>query len=304
MHGSPIPWNELQLFLAIAESGSLSRASKLLKVTQPTISRQLAELEGRLGESLFTRSVSGVTLTAFGEQLVAPSRRMAEQAAELERLATGADSQPKGTVRVTAPPGVAYNFLAPFSVHLRELLPEVQLEIISTVSYLDLVRREADLAIRVAPLDRAAERRDLVSLASREQRVAAYATPEYIEKLPPRYTFADVGWIAWAPPLDHLPPNPQLAARVPGFRPVFASDDYIVQLRAAEAGVGAMIYGDFRCRFMLPSALVPLELSFGKLTSQLYLVAARSALSVARVKAVADALSRELSRPAGVRSKK
>jgi DNA-binding transcriptional LysR family regulator len=293
-----IPWDEVQLFLAVVESGSLSGAAKSLKVTQPTVSRQLAQLEARLGEALFIRNVAGVALTSFGERLLAPARRMADCAGEVERTAVDAESQPKGTVRITAPPGVAYAFVAPLAVHLREVLPEVNLEVVSTVNYLDLVRREADLALRVQALDRPATQRDLVCLASHEHSVSAFATREYIAKLPRRYAFADVGWIGWAPPLDHLPPNPQLAALIPNFKAAFASDDYIVQLRAAEAGVGGIVLGTFQCRFAPPSPLVPLQLSFGKLTSSLHLVASRGALAIARVRAVADIIAQELQRPA------
>ncbi|HEX4446060.1 MAG TPA: LysR family transcriptional regulator [Polyangiaceae bacterium] len=292
-----IPWSEVQLFLAIAESRSLSAAARTLRVAQPTVSRKLADLEAMLGEPLFVRSVEGVALTSFGERMLAPARRMAECAGEVERAASGAEARPKGVVRVTAPPGVAYVFLAPLAAHAREVLPEVRLEVASTVSHVDLVRREADLALRLQPLDRPSTQRDLVCLATNEHPVAAFATPEYIAKLPPGYGVRDVGWIGWAPPLEHVSPNPQLAALVPGFAPVFASDDYIVQFRAAEAGVGAILFGRFRSRFAMPTPLVELALSFGKLTSTLHLVSARSSLTIARVKAVADLLARELMAP-------
>jgi DNA-binding transcriptional LysR family regulator len=292
-----IGWSDVELFLAVAESGSLSAAAKVLRVTQPTVSRKLAELERSLSEPLFTRSVEGVALTAFGERMMAPARHMAECAAEVTQIAAGTDATPRGTVRVTAPPGVAYLFLVPLAAHLRKTLPDVHLEIVSTVNYLDLVRREADLAIRVQPLDRPSKQRDLVSLASNEHSVAAFATREYIATLPRGYGLSDVDWIGWAPPLDHLSPNPQLAALIPSFRPAFASDDYIVQLRAAEAGMGGILLGRFRSRFTLPTPLVEMRLSFGNVTSSLHLVAARGALSIPRVKAVADVIAAELAAP-------
>jgi DNA-binding transcriptional LysR family regulator len=289
-----IPWSEVQLFLAVAESGSLSRAAKTLQVTQPTVSRQLAELEAKLGEPLFARSALGVSPTSFGERMLEPARRMAEHAGEVERVASDAEATPKGVVRLSAPPGVAFDFVAPLAAHMREALPDVRLEVVSTANYVDLVRGEADLALRIKSLERPSAQRDLVFLASEEVAVAAFATREVIAKLPRPFTAADVGWIGWAPPLDHLPPNPQLAARIPGFRPVFASDDYIVQLRAAEAGVGAIVLGRFRSRVALPTPLVEMDLPLGKLTVTIQLVAARSASSIPRVKAVADLIASEL----------
>jgi DNA-binding transcriptional LysR family regulator len=66
-------------------------------------------------------------------------------------VASGAASTPKGVVRVTAPPGVAYRFLAPLAARIRTLLPEVRLEVVATTTFVDLARREADLALRVQP---------------------------------------------------------------------------------------------------------------------------------------------------------
>ncbi len=282
------------MLLAVTEAGSLSGAAKVLQVTQPTVSRQLADLEGRLGEPLFTRSVDGTRPTPFGERVLEPTRRMAESARDVDLVVTGADTQPRGIVRLTAPPGVAFEFIAPFAERVRAELPEIRLEVVSTVAYLDLARREADLGVRMERLDRAATQRDLVTVASVEHEVGVYATPGYIERLPRGYGPADVGWIGWAPPLEHLPPNPQLAARIPGFRPIFASDDFLVQLRAAEAGVGAIPLGRIRSPRALPTTLVEMKLDLGPLTSSLHLVCARSSLNIPRVKAVADLLADEL----------
>jgi DNA-binding transcriptional LysR family regulator len=88
--------------------------------------------------------------------------------------------------------------------------------------------------------------------------------------------------------------SPQLAARIPGFRPVFASDDYLVQLRAAEAGVGAIVLGRMRSPRSLPSRLVEMKLDFGKVTTSLHLVCARSSLTIPRARAVADLLADEM----------
>jgi DNA-binding transcriptional LysR family regulator len=287
----------VELFLAVAESGSMSAAAKRLQVTQPTVSRRLAEVEAALGEPLFLRTVDGVALTAFGERMLAPSRKMADCAGEVLRVAAGAETSPRGVVRITAPPGFAFEFLAPFATFLRQKLPEITLEVLSTTSYLDLTRREADLAIRLDPLDAPAKKKELVCLASVTHGIAAFATPGYAATLPRGFGLADVAWVGWAPPFEHISPNPQLAALIPGFRPAFASDDYLVQLRAAEAGAGAIIYGTWRHAFSLPTTLVKLPINLGKRTSQLHLVCAKSSLQIARVRAVADILRAELRRP-------
>jgi DNA-binding transcriptional LysR family regulator len=289
-----VHWSEIEMILAVSEAGSLSGAAKVLQVTQPTVSRQLADLEARLGEPLFTRAVDGTRLTPFGERVVDPARRMAESARDVDHVVSGADTKPRGVVRLTAPPGVAFDFIAPFAQRARDELPDVRLEVVSTVAYLDLARREADLGLRMERLDRATARRDLMTVATIEFDVAVYATPGYIERLPRGYGPGDVGWIGWAPPLEHLPPNPQLASRIPGFRPVFASDDFLVQLRAAEAGVGAIPLGRVRSPRAVPTTLVEMKLDLGPISSSMHLVCARSSLAIPRVRAVAELLADEL----------
>lgn len=284
-------WEDIRLFLAVAERGSLSAAARALRLGQPTMSRRIAELEEAVGQPLFRRGVRGVELTAHGLSLLQPAQRMAEWAVELERAASRDTSSPDGVVRITAPPGIAVSFLAPFAAWLRTQLPRVRLEVVSSVQYLDLSRREADLALRM----RSPTQRDLVTVASLTHDNAVFVAQSYADRLPKKLGFADLDWIGWAPPLDRLSPNPELEAMIPGFAPVFASDDFLVQLAAAEAGLGAVVLGKWRHRFSGASRLVPLALDLGPhARSSLYLVSTKSALLVPRVREVADRLAAEL----------
>jgi DNA-binding transcriptional LysR family regulator len=291
-----IPWEAVELFLAAAEHRSLAKAAKVLGVTQPTVSRRLAELEAAVGEPLFARSVEGVQLTAAGERLVAPARVMAEGHGELERLASGSAAAPRGVVQVTAPPGIAYELLAPLAVTLRRALPDVRLSVTASVRQVDLVRREADLALRATK----PATRDLLTLASIEEPVGAFASPDYARALPARPKLSDIGWIAWPPSHAEVPPNPQLAARIPDFVPAFAADDFLVQLHAAERGAGAIILSKATSRLVGPSGLVELPVELGRIKVGIHLVCARSALAVPRVRAVAEVLSAELAPSARV----
>lgn len=285
-----IPWEDMKLFLAVAEAGSLSAAATRLRVAQPTVSRRLAELEASLGEPLFVRGVQGATTTAFGERLLGPAKRMAEWASEVERAAERGESAPSGVVRVTAPPGVAFDVVAPFAAKLREELPEILIEVVSTVQYLDLSRREADLALRTQK----PTQRDLEVVASLELLSVPYGSKAYAATLPKKAKLTEVGWIGWAPPLDHLSPMPELARMIPGFRPVFSSDDFLVQLRACEAGIGALFLGRVRHAFSRASDLVELDVELPPVPAGLHLVAAKSALAIPRVKAVAERLAAAL----------
>jgi DNA-binding transcriptional LysR family regulator len=177
---------------------------------------------------------------------------------------------------------VAFDFVAPLAVKLREKLPEIRLEVLTTVRLLDLARGEADLAIRY----RAPSSRELVSVGSVTMPNEVVVARSYAARLKKKPRLEDLDWIAWAPPFDDLAPNPELAAMVPDFRPVFTSDSQLVQWRACEAGVGAMLRGH---RFPYPSPVIALDIDLGPhATSTLHLVCARSALAVPRIRAVVD----------------
>ena len=286
-----VSWDDVRLFLAVADHGSLTEASRHLRVGQPTVSRRLAELEERLGYPLFDRSVEGASLTSRGERWLEPARRMAEWAGELLSTAERGESTPSGVVRITAPPGVAYDFVAPFARRVRDKYPKLELQVLSRVEYVDLSRREADIALRT----RAPTARDLVLVHTLKHLNDAYVSKDYAAKLPKRPSVADLDFIAWAPPFESFPPNPQLAALIPNFRPAFSCDDYIVQLRAAEAGLGAIFMGKVRHRFNQSSSLVPIGLDLGpNAQGELHVVCAKSALGVARIRAVAELLADEL----------
>jgi DNA-binding transcriptional LysR family regulator len=216
---------------------------------------------------------------------------MAEWAGELGHAAERGDAEPSGVVRISAPPGVAYDFVAPFARKLREKHPKLMLEVLSKVEYVDLSRREADLALRT----RAPTQRDLVCVATLTHDNDAFVSPSYRKRLPKKPTLAEIDWIAWAPPFEQLPPNRELAALIPGFKPAFAADDYIVQRRAAEEGVGAIFLGKVRHRFSRATQLVALGLELGEhARGALHLVCAKSALGVPRVRTVAEMIAGEL----------
>ena len=289
-----IPWDDLQVFLAVAEGRSMSAAARRLRLGQPTVSRRVAALEHHLGYALFRRNVEGVRLTSGGERLLSPARRMAEWAGEATRASSSVDHKPEGLVRITAPPGVAWDFVAPFAAWLRRKHRAIRLEVLSDTRFLDLGRGEADLALRTKPANQA----DLVTVATFEHANAIFGAKEYVARLPRRPALTDLDWICWAPPYEDLAPNPQLAELVPGFVPAFTSDSYLVQRQAAEAGIGVMALGDWRHRFARPTVLVPLKLDLGAhARSSTYLVCAKSALDIPRFRLVAELLAVEL-RPA------
>lgn len=289
-----LPWDDVAYFLAVAEAGSFSSAARRLRVGQATVSRRIAQLEALVGAPLFRRGVDGVTLTAAADRLLPAARRMAESAGELTRLVAAGESQPTGRVRIAAPPGIAVDLLAPFARHVRKVHPALRLEVLSGIGYVDLVRHDADLALRARkPTEDA-----LTWIGELQVPAVAMATKALIRRLPANPTVKDVDWITWAPPYENLPPRPQLERLIPGFEPVFTSDSYLVQWAAAEAGIGAMFMDPRRHRFARRSPLTPLPMKFDYV-GRTYLVAAKTMLIVPRVRAVVDLLVEEFEKAEG-----
>ncbi len=133
----------------MARDGSLSAAARDLGVSQPTLSRRIAALEESLAVELFRRSPQGLELTEAGEALIEPAREMERGAQSVELAMTGRDRALAGLVRITATDGIAVEWLTPALAKFRERYPGIAFEIIIRLNAVDMLRREADIAIRL-----------------------------------------------------------------------------------------------------------------------------------------------------------
>ncbi|MDQ2091737.1 LysR family transcriptional regulator [Marimonas arenosa] len=141
-------WTQLRAFLATAEEGSLSAAAKALGLTQPTLGRQVSALEERLGLALFERVGRGLMLTPSGRELLPHARAMGEAAARLTLAAAGQAQAIEGKIRITASDVFSVYHLPPVLERLREAAPRLEIEVVATNDLRDILRREADIAIR------------------------------------------------------------------------------------------------------------------------------------------------------------
>ncbi|MEM7612324.1 MAG: LysR family transcriptional regulator [Pseudomonadota bacterium] len=141
-------WNQVRAFLATAEEGSLSAAARALGLTQPTLSRQVSELEAELAVTLFERGKGTMQLTDTGHALLEHVRAMGEAAARVSLAAAGRSEDIDGRVRITTTEGFGMMHLPAIVERIREQAPGIELEIIAANESLDLLRREADIAIR------------------------------------------------------------------------------------------------------------------------------------------------------------
>ena len=145
-------WDHLRSFLAVLSEGSLSAAARGLRLTQPTVGRHIDELESALGVVLFTRSQSGLAPTEAALELRPHAETMAAAAEALARTASGEAAEARGAVRIAASEVVGVEILPRLLEPFRRLYPQIAIELVVSNRNEDLLRREADIAVRmVAP---------------------------------------------------------------------------------------------------------------------------------------------------------
>jgi DNA-binding transcriptional LysR family regulator len=144
-------WDLWRSFLAVMDAGSLSGASRALNIAQPTVGRHIEALEAALdGSPLFTRSPGGLRPTRAALSLEPHARAMAVAAETLVRTASGDADEVRGTVRLTASEIAAAEILPPMLTEFREAWPEVDLELVASNRIEDVLRRDVDIAVRMA----------------------------------------------------------------------------------------------------------------------------------------------------------
>ncbi len=171
-------WHLWRAFLAVSRGGSLSAAARSLGLTQPTLGRQIAALETALGVPLFTRSTDGLRPTDGALSLLPHAEAMAAAAASLLRAASGADDAMCGTVRLAASEATGGVVLPPMLAKFRGVHPGVDIELSLSDRNEDLLRHDADLAVRNALPTQAA----LLSRRIGEVTVRLFAHRDYVRR--------------------------------------------------------------------------------------------------------------------------
>lgn len=227
-------WDEVRVFLAVARTGSLAGAGRMLGLAQPTVGRRLNALEAALGQTLFQRGHTGLNLTEEGLAVVAAAEQMEEAALAFERRLAGSEQRLQGRVRVTASDWFGCYVLAPELANFGLSHPEVQIELLTDARLYDLSRRDADLAFRITPF----EAPDVVSRRFMEVHYGLFvargapaagsdSTTSRLITMDEAYsTMPDVAW---------------MSRLFPDARIVFRSNSRSVQAQACASGVGAAV---------------------------------------------------------------
>lgn len=230
-------WDDARLFLAIWRAGSLKRAAKTRGVNISTASRRLDGLERALEAHLFDRTPDGTLPTAAASKLLPFAEAMEQAALGFANGLGELEEQPAGLVHLTAPPGVVDPFLASRIHRLTDRYPDVRLEVSASIDYLDLSRRQADLALRNA---RPAAG-DLVAKRLVASDWCVVASPELAEAEAPLGKVEDHRWLTWGEGLSHLPDAAWLLERIPPERILLRCNSMPALLAAARSSLGLML---------------------------------------------------------------
>ena len=142
-------WELYRSFLAVMREGSLSGAARALGMTQPSLGRHMRELESALGVALFARSPQGLAPTELARELVPHAESMASASAALRRGASAGQDEISGAVRISASLVIGAEVLPPILAAFRERHPGIVIELVLSNQATDVLRRDADIAIRM-----------------------------------------------------------------------------------------------------------------------------------------------------------
>jgi len=284
-------WNQVRAFLAASEEGSLSAAARALRQTQPTLSRQVTNLEETLGVTLFERGHRKLQLTAAGLELLDHARTMAEAANKISLAATGQSRAIEGRVCITATEMLATYYLPPMLRKLREHAPGIVVEVVASDQVRDLIRREADIAIRHAQPNQP----DLVARRIGCLRGRIYAAKSLLDEVGMPDSFDDlanrdfIGIEDTESLIENLAEH-GLDLRIEQFRAVAGSGNCMLQLIREGLGFGFLpmdtgkLFDDLVC--VLPERFDP--------EIPVWLVSHRELYTSRRIRVVYDFLAEEL----------
>jgi len=230
-------WDHYRSFLAVVTTGSLSGAARTLGLTQPTVGRHIEALEAALGgAALFTRSPGGPPPTETALALKPHAEAMAHAAEALVRTASGEADAVRGSIRLTASEIVGAEVLPAILTDFREDHPEVAIELMLSNKSEDLLRREADIAVRmVRPTQDALLAKRLGTVA-----LGLFAHRSYIQRHGEPTSVADADHAAIGYDREASVSWAAEALKIPARRDFFSfrSDSDLAQLAALRAGFG------------------------------------------------------------------
>jgi DNA-binding transcriptional LysR family regulator len=240
--------DRLRVFHAVAAAGSLTHAGEQLTLSQSAVSRQISALEEELKVQLFSRHARGLTLTEQGERLYETTKQVFEELQRVTDDLLDSSEAPRGDLRVTATVGIGSYWLAPRLRAFTDMYPDIRMHLILFDGELDLVHREADVALRM----RQPVQADLIQRKLFDVHYHVYGAPEYIARKPKLNCIDDLDdhqVIVYgdAPPeLDKVNWLAQVGRKAASPRPAALYVNNIIAMgKAIEMGIGIGALPDY-----------------------------------------------------------
>ncbi|WP_295631007.1 LysR family transcriptional regulator [Novosphingobium sp.] len=145
-------FDAIRTLLAAVDGGSLSAASRKLRMPLPTVSRKVSDLERHLGTQLVVRTSRKLLLTDAGRAFVGSARVVLDMLDDAERAASGEYRAPRGDLLVTAPILFGKLHVTPIAIEFLSAYPQVNLKLVLADHVIDLVGNHVDAALRIGPL--------------------------------------------------------------------------------------------------------------------------------------------------------
>lgn len=179
----------MTILVAAADTGSLSAASRSLRIPLATVSRRVAELEAHLNVRLFHRGHRKVVLTDAGLSYVASCRQILEEITEAERTASGEYRAPQGELIISAPAVMGRSHVLPVIEEFLDAYPDIQVRLQLTDRHVNFVEEHVDLAVRIGE---PADTSSLIAMRIGLIRATLCASPVYLARRGAPQTPADM----------------------------------------------------------------------------------------------------------------
>ncbi|WP_372088724.1 LysR family transcriptional regulator [Tistrella mobilis] len=170
--------DSMRIFVRVVESGSFSQAARDLNISQPTVSKQLAALEARLGTQLVARSSRALAVTPAGQDYYEATVRILQDLDSAEERVLEGQTAPSGLVRVTLSPAFGRMFVIPRLLDFRNRFPDVAIEMEVSGRHVDLIEEGIDVAIRIGRLSDSA----LIARHIGDMRMITLASVGYLDQ--------------------------------------------------------------------------------------------------------------------------
>lgn len=283
-------WNLYRYFLAVASEGSLSAAARHLMVSQPTVGRQIAELEEKLDARLFHRGSHGYNLTEAGRSIFEKIQRISDDLETIEHEVSGMDQDLAGRVRITATEGFGSYWLTARLAKLQQLYPQIQFDLLLDVEVLDVGKREADIAIRLTN----PQSENMVGRKAGFVGFGCYISEAYEKRYGCPANVGDLSqhrFVDWSHQSAGFVLGRAISGYAGGERSVLRTDTVAAQIEAVRAGFGLMIAPHYLARQAEGTRHILLELDE---QVELWVLTHKDLQKTPRVRVVLDFLFSEI----------